>query len=128
MAHRRLASFQRHASLIRAARGWYESQGYARIFADVPGMRPPRSIHVAGFEPSRPDLSCRDEANRLIVIEAETCETLDLPETAQQWRLFRQYADAAGGEFHLVVPEECMAEAERRLQILGLHADRVLAF
>lgn len=128
MAHRKLTSFQRHTSLIRAARGWYESRGYARIFADVPGMRPPRSIRIAGFEPSRPDLSCRDEANRLILVEAETRETLDLPETTEQWRLFRQYADAAGGEFHLVVPHDCTAEAERRLQILGLHADRVLGF
>jgi hypothetical protein len=128
MAHRRLASFQRHTSLIRAALGWYEAQGYVRIFADVPGMRPPRTIRIAGFEPSRPDLSCRGRANRLILVEVETCDTLSLQETAEQWHLFRRYADAAGGEFHLVVSEDCTAEAERRLRILGLHADRVLAF
>jgi hypothetical protein len=113
MAHRRLASFQRHTSLIRAARGWYEAQGYTRIFADVPGMRPPRSVRIAGFEPSLPDLSCRDGANRLVLVEVETCDTLDLAETAEQWRLFRRYADAAGGEFHLVVSEDCTAEADR---------------
>ncbi|MDR5683824.1 MAG: hypothetical protein QN163_07355 [Armatimonadota bacterium] len=127
MAHRKLASFQRHANLIRAARNWYESHGYARIFADVPGIRPPRSIHIAGSEPSRPDLTCRDARNKLVVVEAETCDTLDLPETASQWRLFRQYADAAGGEFHLVVPEECAPAAQRRLQVLGIRADHVLA-
>ncbi len=128
MAHRRLASFQRHVRLVRAARSEYAAAGCSRIFADLPGERPPRSVHMAGHAPSRPDLTCRDRANRLLVVEAETCDTLHLEETAQQWRLFRAYADACGGEFHLVVPEECQEQAQALLARLGLRADRLLAF
>jgi len=128
VAHRRLASFQRHVRLVRAARAQYAASGYSRIFADLPGERPPRSVLLAGFAPSRPDLTCRDSANRLVVVEAETCDTLDLEETVQQWRLFRAYADACGGEFHVVVPEECRDRAEEALARLGVRADRVVGF
>ncbi|MCS7234582.1 MAG: hypothetical protein RMM30_01135 [Armatimonadota bacterium] len=128
MAHRRLASFQRHVRLVRAARSQYATWGYTRIFADLPGERPPRSLHLAGFAPSRPDLTCRDPAHRLLVVEAETCDTLELEETARQWQLFRAYADSCGGEFHLVVPEECRPQAEETLRRLGLRVDRLLSF
>ncbi len=128
MAHRRLASFQRHVRLVRAARSAYAAHGCTRIFADLPGERPPRSVHLAGFPPSRPDLTCRDRQNRLLVVEAETCDTLDLEETGRQWQLFRAYADLCGGEFHVVVPEECRHRAEALLERLGLRADRVLGF
>jgi len=128
VAHRKLASFQWHVRLVRAACGAYAASGFQRIFADLPGQRPPRSLHLAGFSPSRPDLTCRDPANRLVVVEVETCDTLHLEETAQQWRLFRAYADACGGEFHLVVPEECRPQALQLLLELGLRADRVLGF
>lgn len=128
MAHRRLASFQRHVRLVRAARSRYAASGYSRIFADLPGERPPRSLLLPGFAPSRPDLTCRDPANRLVVVEAETCDTLDLEETAHQWKLFRAYADACGGEFHVVVPEECRQRAEEALARSGVRADLLLEF
>lgn len=128
MAHRRLSGFRQHADLIRAARAWYATNGYTRIFADLPGTRPPRTIQVRAGEADRPDLTCRDARNRLIVVEAETCETVDLEETAAQWRIFRAYADAAGGEFHLVVPAQCAEQAHTRLMLLGIRADRILTF
>ncbi len=128
VAHRRLASFQRHVRLLRAARSAYVAQGCSRVFADLPGERPPRSVHLPGFAPSRPDLTCRDPANRLLLVEAETCDTLDLEETARQWQLFRAYADLCGGEFHLVVPEECRQRAGELVEQLGLRVDRLLSF
>ncbi|MFN3285650.1 MAG: hypothetical protein ACK45F_05155 [bacterium] len=128
MAHRRLASFQRHVRLVRAARSQYAASGYTRIFADLPGERPPRSLHLPGFPPSRPDLTGRDPANRLLVVEVETCDTLDLEETTRQWQLFRAYADSCGGEFHLVVPEECRERAAELLDRLSLRVDRLLSF
>lgn len=127
MAHRNLSGFRQHADLIRAARAWYAAAGYTRIFADLPGMRPPRTIQVGAKEADRPDLTCRDARNRLIVVEAETCNTVNLEETAVQWRIFRQYADVAGGEFHLVVPAECEEQARAQLTSLGIRADRILA-
>lgn len=128
MAHRRLASFHWHVRLVRAAWSTYVADGCTRIFADLPGERPPRALRLAGFPPSRPDLTCRDSQNRLLVVEAETCETLELEETAQQWQLFRAYADLCGGEFHVVVPQECRHRAQALLDRLGLRAERVLAF
>jgi hypothetical protein len=127
LAHRRLASFQRHVRLVRQVRAQYVASGYTRIFADLPGERPPRSVHLSGFAPSRPDLTCRDARNRLVLVEAETCDTLDLEETARQWQLFRAYADACGGEFHVVIPSECEAAARERLTALGVRVDRLVA-
>ncbi len=126
MAHRRLASFQRHLRLVRQARAQYLASGYTRIFADLPGERPPRSVHLPGFAPSRPDLTCRDVRNRLVLVEAETCDSLDLEETERQWRLFRAYADACGGEFHLVVPSECEGAARQLLLELEVRVDRLI--
>ncbi len=128
MAHRKLASFQRHVLLVRQALTRYLASGYVQIFADLPGHRPPRSVYFSGFVPSRPDLTCRDAQNRLVLVEAETCDTAHLEETEQQWRLFRAYADACRGEFHLVVPSECEVAVRERLAEIGLQVDRLLVF
>ena len=93
---------------------------YRTVYADLPGYSAPPPI-----PPHRPDIFAEDNNNindvpdvfadliwpNFIVGEVETCDTLDITHTQQQFTVFASYARKNGGEFWVMVPHECLEEA-----------------
>lgn len=117
-----------HKRLIRMMVNYFSNQGYTNIKADIDGYPQPEPISDGLWNTYIPDLTCRknDWSKTRIVLEAETCSTINDSHTAGQWRAFAR----ASGEFHLVVPETCGNEsgrtkAQRQLRALGITADEI---
>jgi hypothetical protein len=95
----------------------FQTLGYTGMRADLKGYSEPQLIWWTGREQDayRPDLTClKNDAKRTqIILEAETCETIGIEHTRQQWRLFSARAKAIGGEFHVVVPKFCVRHGQQ---------------
>ncbi len=91
---------------------YFQTLGYTALFADLAGYSEPGLIWWTGKEHDayKPDLTCtkNDGRGTPIILEAETCETLFIDHTMQQWKLFSARAKQIGGEFHVVVPKHCV--------------------
>ncbi|MBI4280174.1 MAG: hypothetical protein HY660_17110 [Armatimonadetes bacterium] len=120
-----------HAALIAFAANRLAALGATRVFADIPHHRPPATLAGLGAYPNaRPDATGRLPDQRLVIVEVETCGSIDDPHTTDQWRLFRARADAGGAVFVLVVPARCgeregPALAQARAEALGIHFDEI---
>lgn len=103
-----------HDSLIRMMVKYFERLGYTEIRAEIPGYSPPEEIYWTNRpgQRYRPDLTCRmNNATRtLIILEAETCNSLTGTHTTEQFRIFSAHARNNSGEFHVVVPRVCRYE------------------
>jgi hypothetical protein len=90
---------------------YFQTLGYADIRADLQGYNQPELIWWMGKERDayRPDVTClkNDGKGTPIILEAETCESIAIDHTRQQWQLFSARAKQIGGEFHVVVPKVC---------------------
>jgi len=118
-----------HDALVEMMVNHFAYLGYSDICADIPGYRRPNDIYWTNSPDVRyrPDLTCKknDAQQTLIILEAETCETLESDHTEEQFRLFRANTNQNKGEFHIVVPRSCSGrpggdfvnEVIRRLRI-----------
>lgn len=101
----------RHDSLIRMMVKYFGSLGYTAITADIDGYPTPNATWWKNKpqEQRIPDLTCykNDPSRTLIILEAETCSSLTIEHTKEQWELFSAHAKQNNGEFHVVVPKEC---------------------
>ena len=129
---RNAAQSKEHQQLVRTMAVHYGRQGCSNIKADLPGYEQPHTIRSGSVE-HRPDVTCTKTQGghkRIIILEAETCESVEDSHTASQWKLFRLAADSWGGEFHIIVPRQCGNSAGRdlahqRLRELGISADEI---
>ena len=128
MASRTRTESTEHKQLVKMMVNHFSNQGYTNIRADIDGYTRPEPIGDGHGRTYIPDLTCnKNDRNRSrIVLEAETCGTIDDGHTAGQWRAFAR----ARGEFHLVVPKTCGREpgrtkAQRQLRALGITADEI---
>ena len=128
MAVRTPVESTEHRQLIRMMVNHFRNQGYTNIKADLDGYTQPEPISDGYGNTYIPDLTCNknDRNSTRIVLEAETCGTIDDGHTAGQWRAFTR----ARGDFHLVVPKTCgnesgRAKAQRRLRELGITAKEI---
>jgi len=100
-----------HDSLVRMMAAYFSTLGYSALRADLNGYPRPTKIWWTGRESEAhiPDLTCfkNDPQQTPIILEAETCESVGLEHTRQQWLLFSAHARAIKGEFHVVVPRIC---------------------
>lgn len=103
----------------------FRKEGYSNIRADLPGYVTPDPVSDRWGNYYIPDLTCTasSSAGQRIILEAETCGTINDSHTEEQWKAFAR----AGGEFHVVVPATCgtesgRAKAESRLRQLGIAA------
>ncbi len=117
-----------HRDLIEMMASHFKKQGYTYIRADLLGYTKPDSVTDAYGNKYIPDLTCDKNGfgGTRIILEAETCGTINDSHTADQWRAFYN----AQGEFHVVVPKLCGGQSGRdkaraRLQELGISADVV---
>jgi hypothetical protein len=113
-----------HNRLINMMANHFRKLEYTDIKADITGYTRPDEIygHV-------PDLTCRknDVTRTLIILEAETCDTIFHEHTDGQWKTFFNEASRKKGEFHLIVPKTCDGRSGRqmaneRLNQLGISA------
>ncbi len=100
-----------HDSLVRMMAAHFATLGYLAIHADIQGYGRPAKIYWTGKEHEAyiPDLTCQknDLQRTPIILEAETCGSLHLEHTKQQWTLFNAHALGNNGAFHVVVPRLC---------------------
>lgn len=100
-----------HDSLVRMMLNYYATQGYLNILADLESCSRPGKLwwNTKENEPFIPDLTCQknDAKGTEIILEAETCESLGLDHTRQQFQLFSANARQYGKEFHVAVPRLC---------------------
>jgi hypothetical protein len=102
----------------------FRNQGYSEFKADLEGYDQPDEI--SGYIP---DLTCRknDSKRTLILLEAETCNTIFEAHTEKQWTAFYNYAKQFDGEFHVVVPKTCDSKPGRDLANERLKQLRIFA-
>ena len=115
---RNLASeISEHDQLVLMMARYYKKLGYSQISADIPGWNQPSSIYWTNA-PNRkyiPDLTCIDTNGNLIILEAETCSSLNDDHTRKQFEIFRAHATNKGGRFEIVVPKLCSGYKTRTL-------------
>ena len=127
MVIRTLAESEKHKKMVRMMLNHFKDQGYSNLKADRENETLPDQIgdHV-------PDLTCckNDEKRILIIVEAETCDTMSHEHTEDQWKAFYRKSREVNGEFHLAVPRVCngdsgQALANQRLDELNIKAHKV---
>lgn len=116
-----------HQNLIRMMASYFRRQGHTDIRADLTEYQQPAEIHN-----HTPDLTCKkgDGKGTLIVLEAETCDTISDAHISDQWGTLYRYARSIDGEFIIVVPTLCNNISGRdlvrqRLLHLGISADAI---
>lgn len=106
-----------HEKLIKDMITTYQGKGYTNIQADLQGFSQPSTIN--GFIP---DIVAKKPGGIWIVLEAETCGSINDSHTAQQWTAFYNYTTKNSYEFHVIVPKSCKNDASTKLNQLGLSA------
>jgi hypothetical protein len=107
----RTTSFEisEHDQLILMMARYFNQLGYTDIKADIPGWTKPDYIYWTN-NPNNwyyPDLTCLDKSGISIILEAETCNTLNDEHTKEQFEIFRARANKINGRFEVVVPRIC---------------------
>jgi hypothetical protein len=103
-----------HDSMVRGRANELLSQGYA-VNADIMGFTQPAAI--SGYIP---DIYAVKNMSRVIV-EVETCESACELHTQEQFKVFSNVLNA---EFHVVVPESCLAKAQNCAYFWGVAVDQ----
>jgi len=109
MNHRAQNEISEHDSLVLMMANYFKSLGYSNIKADIVGWERPSPIWWSNNENVKyiPDLTCQDKQGRLIILEAETCTSLNTVHTHDQFNIFRAHATGNNGRFEVVVPRIC---------------------
>ena len=58
-----------------------------------------------------------------IILEAETCESMDWLDTKCQLSAFYNYAREHNAKFHMIVPKSCKAKVDKRLSEWKISAE-----
>ena len=106
-----------HDQLILMMARYFKQQGYSDIRADIPGWTQPYGIHWSNNPGQNyiPDLTCLDTNGILVILEAETCNSLRDQHTQEQFTIFRAHANNERGRFEVVVPRSCLGSDGRTL-------------
>ena len=102
-----------------------KTKGYWDIKADLPGHNKPDKITWENGEGYIPDITARG-SDGFFIFEIETSDSLDLPHSWSQWRLFSAYAQKFGASFYLVVPSNAVVKAKIKLRELGIAVKDVI--
>lgn len=107
-----------HDRLVAVVASSLVRNGETNVKAAVSGYRPPQPIRWRGDERGHvPDATAEG-----LVIEVETTDLLDDPQTAARWQLTSRYADRIDAAFIVVVPKGAEPRAQALLATLGLEA------
>lgn len=100
-----------HKNLVEMMANYYTKQGYQNVKADLLGWPNPSLINEY-----IPDVTAETN-NTLIILEVETCDTIDDAHTESQWLEF-----ARSGKFEVAVPKNCRDSASAKLSSLEITA------
>lgn len=106
-----------HEIMIKTRADNLKRIGYYTVYADhIEGYRQPREIngHI-------PDVLAEGVIMQRIIVEVETSGSYDSEDTRQQYKAFTNVRDA---EFHVVVPESCLAKAQAKAREWNIRVDR----
>ena len=111
MVNRNSSESFEHENLVRMMANYYTKQGYQNVKADIQGWFTPELIgkHIPDVTAQKNDL--------FIILEAETCTTIDDDHTKSQWLEFSK-----NGKFEVAVPKNCRDSANTQLRGLGITA------
>jgi hypothetical protein len=106
-----------HDALVLMMARYFQQQGYTDIKADIPGWTKPDFVYWTNNPENKfyPDLTCRDTRNVFVILEAETCSTLNIQHTQEQFQIFSAHSRKVNGRFEVVVPRVCQNEDARSL-------------
>ena len=124
-----------HDALIKFAAEYLKERDFRNVMADLAGYGAPQKITCpasaglpAACLPERqgeaghiPDITA--EYQHLNIFEVETADSIDDAHTAEQWKLFANYARDTNVRFWVVVPSGSVMSAHQRLKTLRLTAD-----
>jgi hypothetical protein len=117
MARTAANEISEHDQLVLMMARYFQQLGYTDIKADIPGWSQPLYIYWSNNPTLRyiPDLTCLDSNGVLVILEAETCSTLNDNHTQEQFRIFRAHATNNKGRFEVVIPRNCSGSDARAL-------------
>lgn len=67
-----------------------------------------------------PDVTA--QSGNLFIFEVEPADSISNTHTADQWKLFAEYANQHGAEFWVLLPNGSNSDARSRLNQLGIQA------
>lgn len=119
MVDRDSSESKEHKDLVGMMANYFKAQNYSNVKADLDGWDTPTEIngHV-------PDVTATINGIS-IILEAETCKSIDTTDTKDQLKAFYEAAKSGNREFHLVVPKSCMTAAKLKLLEWGISASQV---
>ena len=106
-----------HSTLVRALAKEYEKEGYT-VQADDIGHPNGSPAPEGGYIP---DVVARKAVTTPIIAEAEVCESISSDHTYHQWKAF---SNAYGFQFHVIVPNSCLANAQQQARQWGISVDK----
>ena len=132
MNNRTIEEISEHDQLVLMMAQHFNKLGYTNIKADITGWTKPDFIFWLSNKEKKffPDLTCRDDNGKFIILEAETCSTLNIDHTKEQFEIFRAHASKQNGRFDVVVPKLCSGN-DGRQQIIdysnkwGIEIDKI---
>ncbi len=104
---------QIHLRLISALVKKLMSEGYS-VSADhigYPNGKPPKINEYV------PDIYAK-KGQKILIVEAETCDSLNTVDTKLQWIAFSSQEDAS---FSVIVPKKCITEAKKLAKQWGVN-------
>jgi len=106
-----------HDRMVLAQISTYKNEGTRILAADLPGWPSPPKVgrHV-------PDIVVERQGKR-VCNEVETCETIQTPETREQFEDFAKWAT-----LHVTVPESCLEKARQIIAQLGVKVEAIWSF
>ncbi len=110
-----------HDALVLMMARFFIREGCSDVKADIPGWLRPDGIWWDNKPEHKyfPDLTCTDSNGKLVILEAETCESLATQHTKEQFQIFSAHASNMNGRFEVVVPKICNGKPTN-LQVLSL--------
>jgi hypothetical protein len=91
-----------------------EEKNYRIIQADLDSYQQPEKIgrHI-------PDIIAKDASGARIIVEVETCQTINLDHTKEQFEDFSK----AEGKFFVDVPHSCLEQLKQNARSWGTQVD-----
>lgn len=121
------ASKTQHDQLITHAVTELEAKGYTAISADhLPNYSQPAKITWKGGDGHIPDITAKGQST-LLIMEAETEDSIESTHTASQFKLFSVFAREHANEFWVIVPSRIARLAGEVLSRLGIENAKVWA-
>lgn len=110
-----------HSELMKKVTELMKTQGF-KIWADYEGFEKPQEING-----EIPDIYAEKD-EETVVIEIETCASINWPETRKEYEIFANYSITTGTSFQVYVPIKCMAQAIKQASEWGFDTARTVQF